>query len=203
MNLGSPEHLNARLSPVRFLQCDADRVSFERMTAVVRGLRRAGDEFRIPDVNEPDAWRKAFEIYQKLQQRENSAPTAAEQQHNANVDQTWASYVINLDQLNRMVKAQQIGGTELEYLGIVAGDLGSAQAPFDPNSRDPNRRRHDWMDVAGRLSAALVEWQSMTLADKALIPQRLVTKRLARAVADLQKRITKLEETINRERQVA
>jgi hypothetical protein len=202
MNLGSPEHLNIRLSQVRFLNCDADRVSYERMVAVIRGLQRPGDEFKIPDAAEPDAWRRAYSIYERLQQRESSAPTQAEQQVEARLDQQLQSYSINLADMNARVKSGEISGTALDYLGIKGGDLGNPIAAFDPNSRDPHRRRSDWLDVAGRLSAALVEWQSLSPADKALIPQRLTIRRLERAVRDLTLRVSKLEQ-LSQERQVA
>src|SRR5581483_7318052 len=195
MQQGSPEQLNRRLGQVEFIGCEADRMFYARLAGFVTALRRPQDTFDVPEVNSPYAWRRCYSIYLQLQAREDHErshrPDTAEDRNFAASQKNWNDFLADIGSIKELIAKNQIDEIVAEFLDIRRGDLDSPLRATQPGM--PNMRRHDWLDVAQRLSKALREWGSLSAFERQEIPSRLKSRRQDRRIGALEQRVAALE----------
>jgi hypothetical protein len=111
----------------------------------ITSLRRAADNFRIPDRAGEYAWRRAWQLYRRLLDREAIPPDptmVAADARAAAMQRDWNEYLVNRAQLLEWYRQERLTVDGCLVLGLLPGDLDPVLAPeTDETIKTPNRRR--------------------------------------------------------------
>jgi hypothetical protein len=206
--LGDLDHMNQIIS-----NCGSEWLSaahqpqFDRLVGEIRARLRPSDPFKIPEFQEPMAWEKAWNIYERLRKRatqESHSPAAVEARaasaRFAAAEGIWNRYTGERSELAQAIRRSGFKVQDLLVcIGLEPSDL---DEPADPTV--PGGRRENWNAVAGRISDALHRFKKMSAADKASVPfcamamrGDAAAARLAQVEAYLTEFLTKLEERVS------
>jgi hypothetical protein len=180
--------VNRLMDGVEYIGGDPARGNFwNHLINEIRNLKREDEALAIPTPNEPYAWRRTYQIYRQLRAREKQPDPAAVEavDHSSAIEHGWNLYVGSLSELQGLIARGEINQTAVEYLGLQSGDTGPAITNL-PDSARWGGKRHDWMEVAGRVGHALERWRNMSREERAQIPFRVAVLRLDRRVRGLE-----------------
>lgn len=177
---------NKMLNSLEFISGPSAENMWHHLVVEIERMRRPFDDFSMPSIAMPYAWRRAWNIYSALCNREAVPhdPDASEMRQAAD-HREWNEYLNCRAQFLEYVRRGDIDETTAQFLGLVPGDLGPVHSE---NSDDIMRgldRHPEWRGRAFRISSALGAWEGMSKEQKAAIPQAMQTRRLAARVAEL------------------
>jgi hypothetical protein len=186
MILGSPEHVNERMSRQERISHPADVTFFNNLIAGIAGLTRPGEQHPVPDVNEIGAWRKAYSLYEALKLRESQTRTKAATDLRfasfaAEMNRAWTDYNSNVTWL-REFEGRNRGEWKLltEWVGITEDDL-SDPVPRAGSEHAQYGRFPDWQERAGRVAEAVHKFRGLKPEERAEVP-RIVEERRRLAI---------------------
>jgi hypothetical protein len=190
MMITDPEALNRRLDTAEWLSHAADLRYFEALVGQVRRLERPGDALSIPDVAEPHAWRRTYQIYVALKRRD--ASTVVTPEFPAQNDEGWNRYVQGRAALVQLAASNQVDDLTLRYVGLKPHDLDDPVPKEGPGVEWG--RYPDWGARASRIDLALGKLEGLTPAERAAIPRIMESRRLEAENKELSRRLAALEE---------
>jgi len=190
------ESLNRVLGNSRFLpQTIPAEKAWAALTVAIEQLSDAGEDLVVPQPNEQDAWRRSWEIYTKLHERQRAREAAdpvkilASQQAHA-AQELWDSFVSHREALIWEVKHGGLSPVLMEYVGLSPDDL---ETPDNKETEQWGGRFSGWKIRAHTLSIAIARWKSMSPDEKRLAPLVVTMRRQARAIEALERRVAALE----------
>jgi hypothetical protein len=175
---GSVERYDVHLADVEFLSQQYHH-AYDELVRQIHALKRANDTLSLPTVNEAKAWQRAYSILSGLRRRERKeAAEAAPQQAAFNAfEAAWNNYLQNLEIIREGLKRGIFDEQMLvEHFDLQAGDL--ANPVLKEANRYGNNRRHDWPEVAQRLSNALHYWHAMSSEERAVLKSERILRKL-------------------------
>jgi len=178
-----------------FLTHHADIVFFNDLINRIRAFaeRHKRDiEKYLPSILEPQAWSKAYEIYEAFVELDNAPPdpaVLARVNNRAQAEERWNRYLVNHAAFMAVIHRGDVSPTSCNYLGLFGEDL------FEPMMQTDHgpQRRTDWYEVSERVSYALSKWGRMSAGEKAAIPQVMAARRLEAANRELAARLSAVE----------
>jgi hypothetical protein len=205
--LGDLDSLNAIISRQggEWL-AEARRPAFDRLVGEIGAKLRPSDPFTIPEFQEPDAWNKAWRIWERLKKRSDQefrSPAAeaarAALRQSAEIDRRWNEFLNHRVQLLDGIKRSHLRRADiLTVLGLEEADLAD---PVDSDA--PGGRRANWAALEYKIVDALHLWQKLSAGDQTLFEFKAAAmrgdeaaKRLAFVEQHLTEYLGKLEDRV-------
>jgi hypothetical protein len=180
---------NRLMDGMQYLAGPASENLYNHLLMAVRGL---DDEVALPFWTEPYAWRRTYKIYRILKQRQaNKPPDNAAM---AAFSAAWSKYIQLRGEFFQLIRKDELSNTDALYLGLQPGDLDSPTTnDLDEQARYGVARHPKWRERADRIESALAKWESMTLAERASVPEKMMALRAEAKARGLEKRLVELE----------